>query len=569
MLQWELLHQASVLKYEHSHFITRLQLTDRLMNIKCANWFKLIIFSILIFGIYASYKTSFGIISINSDVVDTGLLWQGVLKHGWGFIKTWNYNYDNWLLSLFPIHFILFEVFGDHIKLILWFGYLVFLANILICCWIAYELGAKLAVPAIAILLLYSNYFWYLGGLITFPITHNSTNLYGLICLLLIIKWTKKPRYLYSLLILVFFIIAGISDPWFLSTYGVPILLTQIYLIKEYINSTDLAKASSYLIIAILFSFAAIATKLFGLLEFSSQKFIVVFTFKNLLAHICNYVKYLGLIFNLLPGRFNLENHNQFWPSMISFTVMAILAITFNCKFLKVKDKNLAELNYLFTNIFSILLVSCSFILLYIPKSHFNDFMNARYLINIPFFIIMTICIVLEKYWNRFNIVVKIAAFAIGFLYLITSCYSSNYLWWQKIDTDKNGYYNLLSFLQQNHLNYGYADYWQANIITWIAHQQVLIRPLTFYDKTGEATSNLHLQSSELWYQETDLPKEHTTTFIIVQKENSQCQDQTSCAEKISQQFGKPEKILTYHDEFIMVWNHPLLSIIQKLPKKY
>jgi len=61
-----------------------------------------ILFSI---GLFGSLKTTFGLFGINPDSSHSAMLWYGIRDHGMNFIKEWLFTPDNWLFSLFPIHF--------------------------------------------------------------------------------------------------------------------------------------------------------------------------------------------------------------------------------------------------------------------------------------------------------------------------------------------------------------------------------------------------------------------------------------------------------------------------------
>ncbi|MBS0350101.1 MAG: hypothetical protein JSR33_02755 [Proteobacteria bacterium] len=515
---------------------------------------------IICLGLYNAYQTSSSLYYINSDVVDTGLLWQGVHQYGWSFLKSWNYNVDNWLLSLFPIHFVLFEIFGADTIILVWFGYIVYLLNILLCSAIAYQLGAKKSSFFIILLLLFGNYYLFFAGFITYPISHNSTNLYGLFSILLIIKWLKSPKYIYLFLIFFSCLLPACSDPWFLPNYLLPMIITQFCFLKKDFPLFKADKSSILLTILLLLSLLITYTHFFGILSFTTQKHNVFINFfQNHNENGKMLIRNIGYFINFIPTNLtNLQSAKFSWTVLGSFIIICIALAILSNIIIKYNTNPYLSRFLMISGLsvfFSIL--SYSFL-----DTRFLEIYSGRYLINIPLFIVMAMVIAIEFFWNKINFIIKTIFSILLILYLTSSIYSTISLWNKKYDLSTSQYGRLANFLIQNDLNYGYADYWQANMVTWLFHKKIAIRPLVF-NSNGMIVSDMNLQTSKLWYQKSDLPKNNKNIFIIVDKKISKCTDQQSCTLKLAQQFGLPKKILSYNEEFIMVWDHPLLEMIK------
>ena len=60
---------------------------------------------------------------------------------------------------------------------------------------------------------------------------------------------------------------------------------------------------------------------------------------------------------------------------------------------------------------------------------------------------------------------------------LVANCYV-NYQVVSKLDYNPNqNEYGLINFLESNNLSYGYGFHWEANIITYLSHETVTVRP--------------------------------------------------------------------------------------------
>ena len=63
----------------------------------------------------------------------------------------------------------------------------------------------------------------------------------------------------------------------------------------------------------------------------------------------------------------------------------------------------------------------------------------------------------------------------------------------------KNAKYELVDFLEDEGLNYGYATFWYANAMTVISNSDVLVRSVSVSD-TGEVTP-YYYQTERSWYK--------------------------------------------------------------------
>ena len=530
----------------------------------------LILASVLIaaIGIFNSIKTSFSVNTVNADIGETAVLWHGYQQMGWAYLQNWTYNIDNWLLSLLPLHILLFQIFGDKPIVMMWFGYSMLIANILMCSAIAYTLGARIAALVVPLILLFTNYFNY-AGLLTFAITHNSTNFYGLVCLFFVIKWIQKPQLVYLPIIFFLTVVAGFSDPWLWAGYLLPMMIGQFVLLKQSWHSPD-NQYPLWMLATLFFALFVISTKIFGIFSFVSSVNVPINFHKDWLRSANIVIKDFAWMFNLTPGPFQFEHFNAAGPGLFTFIVILLLVVTLGIKVGKKVAADRVLFNFFLTITLSSIIILFSFFALN-EERILVHVTGARYLINSLFFLILGIGVAVELYWRDLNHPFKLTVIAITLLYLIASVSSTIPTWKDPIKKNLSEYNPLVNFLTENNLTYGYGDYWKT-VVTWLTDGRIRVRPLKFnnagYVLNPEALIRGNLQSSKLWYLPAELPKDQPNYFIILEKYEFGCQDVPVCVKSISQQFGPPEKILHVQDYTILVWPHPLLDTILHAPSQ-
>jgi len=120
------------------------------------------------------------------DMFVTVALWRGVREHGLGFLRTWTYTQDNWLLSLLPISSLFYATVGATPRVAALTGWTFFVASVGLTAWLTARLVAWRAAVIVACVLLFANYHT-LGhiGFLGYPISHNVSMAWGLVVLLL------------------------------------------------------------------------------------------------------------------------------------------------------------------------------------------------------------------------------------------------------------------------------------------------------------------------------------------------------------------------------------------------
>jgi hypothetical protein len=103
-------------------------------------------------------------------------------------------------------------------------------------------------------------------------------------------------------------------------------------------------------------------------------------------------------------------------------------------------------------------------------------------------------------------------------------------------------HYQLIDFLKKSNLSFGYGDYWDSNIITYLSHEDVIIRPVWIENGLEPRYWN----SAKRWYE--TVPDEF---FVIVSNTNEKALNYY----KNYNVLPEPFRIIDYKNYKIFVYN--------------
>lgn len=487
---------------------------------------------------------------LDFDSPDTLMLWYGFKQYGFTFLRNFYYTQDNWLLSLLPIHALLFMFFPFNSWLVVLFGFALWGLSAGLCGLIAYRLRAKKAMFLAPILLLCASQFVYDKAYLVYFITHNISNFWGLVCLFFAILWIQRAYKLDLAVVFGSAVIAGLSDPWFLPAYCLPIIVASILLWK--ISHNDQIRTRAFNLFAVIaFSYVAIASKFFGTFYFFPQLFYK-FSFAQLSHLLLILAKNLGFFFNFFPI------YNS-WASIISliilFGLVIFVGVDFRRRQLAIQPESIL---FFLTGLFSFVMLPLSFIL----GAHLKAF-EARYFINFFVVGILGLSIGLDYLWLYLS---KWTKKIIGVLILLyaTSAWSTQIsLWSQMPHLPVSGEEGVLNFLIKNQLTYGYSDFLSATLLTGLSQDAIRVRPIDFSPVTGDINGLRLCQSSLLWASAKDIPLHQNNFFVYLR--NSEPANPVQ-KDALIAQLGRPSQILKYEKNLILVWDKPYSSCSTLLP---
>ena len=167
-----------------------------------------------------------------------------------------------------------------------------------------------------------------------------------------------------------------------------------------------------------------IYTKIFGIFYFITPAHIPLNFHKDLIRSANIVIKDFAWIFNLVPGKFQLVNFNATAPGWFSFIVVLLLVLAIGIKVGRKVAANPVLLNFFVTIVLSSIIILFSFFALD-KENNFIDITNARYLINILFFLVLGIGVAVEFHWQDLSKSFKLSGITIVLLYLISSISST------------------------------------------------------------------------------------------------------------------------------------------------
>lgn len=517
--------------------------------------FKIFLLAIFyIFGGLLSLQIVLKLFRFEPDAAHSIILWNNINLYGLNWVQNWSFTQDNWLFSLFPINFLFFLIFGAKPIIAILIGWGIFISSIIISGLIALELESKKSLYIVVFILLFMGLYSHASGFVSYATSHNITNLFGLISILLYVKFIKLRKLYLIFIVFLFQILSGLSDPWMIGSYTLPIILASFVLFLK--SNTSKEKQEYFLLFSTMIISIIIVKIMFNFFEFLPDTPFIIGSWSIINSNGVFLIRDLGALFNLLPG----NDSNFFVSSFVSLFFVFILSVaSLYIAINRGLSKNVfAFLIFAFFSIGGILL---AFLITDVQANTYS----GRFLINIIYLVVISITISIIHNWHYISTLMKVFSIVITFLF-VSSGIISNLQIIDKIrftvDTESSD--NFINFLVENNLTYGYGPYWGslANSTTIASNYKVIIRPVTFNIQSGYMQHDGRAQTSTRWYNETDYPAKQEKFFVIIKNDGEECANTELCIEGVKDQFGKPLDILNYNDSTILVWNHPLINWI-------
>ncbi|MCS3422865.1 hypothetical protein M2403_001465 [Rahnella sp. BIGb0603] len=490
-----------------------------------------IYFAVTILSIICAYFLTKRYFPIEPDAANSPLVWREMLENGFSVIKYWKPTPDNWYFTVYPINFFFFFVLSDDGKIPLIISTSLFVSlSAIIITWILNSTNKSKASFLAMSALIFLPAYVYTFGFIAHPFSHNSTNFFGIftfaLCFYNIKKSSTRITILYSLIAL----LSAVSDPWFLATYFLPILLVQIYFSwKEKSNW----KNTVIFGITFILAMTHVIPRILGL---PVQHFKLA-PFDLWAENAAWMVKIIGRSMNI----FFIDAQIAYVSSFIVWSLIVIYSI-YDC-LQRGKEST-------FIAIFSALTIAgiiSSFIISYTTPAD----ISARFFINaICFsFVIGALCF---SYKRNILIVLAFTLFVFSSLYSYTVIKSPLY------DQEKQTL-SYIDFLKEHKLFFGYSDYWlSSNTVNWLSNNEIHISPVLFDKKTYRIQfDEVRSQTFSTWLTPTYFEKAPQRQFISIPAiQNSQPDSEMNRRlDAIKQQVGIPDEVLTYEDKTLFIYN--------------
>ena len=510
-------------------------------------------------SLVASLKITLGVFGLDPDALHSLIVWQGVKENGAAWIKEWMFPQDNWLLSLIPLHVLGFSVFGDRPALAIFSGWLIFALSAAVSAGIARKIGGARAGFVVCLALLNLGLYAHQGGMFSYSVEHNITNLYGLASAWLLLAWVSAPRNLLLASMLVLLVCGAVSDPWMLPAYLLPTLL--VGLCSLVWPETIVRRRDAWKLVSVaLLSLVLARTKILGLLAFLPS---IDFSLadRDTIDHNALYlVKDLGGLFNIVP----FASLHGFLPALLSFSVLLLL-LQYGTHMLHRHRATLPPpcAAFLALAVFSSAGM-CGALLLSDVRA--GD-ASARFLINVSYLLVVTLgtmAQVIRKHAAGLLRFLPAGWFAAFLLANLASTFSL--LATGGFEPKDTGVSGTIEWLRANRLSFGFGSYWgaNANAVTAASNGAIRLRPVVFDKEDGQMRVGTRLESSRRWSSADDVPAGTDEFFFYLRQDPEECPDVEACRLRLLRQFGPPHRILERNDASILVWKRESLSAAYK-----
>ena len=507
-----------------------------------------------IFGLWTSLQYSLLNWGTDADVADTVMLWSGTRQYGLHFLATWYYTQDNWLLSLVPLSFAQFAVVGVKPFFVLASGWAIFVGCVSLTVLIAWRLTNIITCFALLPFLLLAN-----NGVVgwpdffTYPETHNISLFWGLTTLLLARRWIEVGWWPLLPLVSLVLVINGVSDPWALPAFLIPIGLGALLIVLLKVETAARVRAAVLLVATSMAGLLSI-TQLAGLLYFLPNQHFQLASWSDMNVKSVAIVEALTAMFSPFPFL-----HGN-WAILEMITGLCLIIMLFISLTELIYRLRQLDIGFLYTVVviwLSLAGSSSAFIL----SDAASVEVPGRFLLNFYVFLPVLICAGLCLTRGKPHLL-RVCTGAFALLVMLSAVSSAPSAWLRTSITVKDyGTVALSRFLVENGLHRGYGDYFgtQSSAVSWVSAGATLIRPVIFDSQTGEISPR-YGQVSSLWYGPGDAASS-PNTFVIIGPTSVVCQQVQRCINGLLSEFGTPVRTLLYKDMTVLVWDRPIALI--------
>lgn len=444
-------------------------------------------------------------LELSSDHIVPGLVAMEIFKHG-------NFQYafpaeDPYLFTDVYSFYLIPQALTGFSPLVLRLtGYFVFLLTLVTFTYLVYRYGGLISALIFAALLTtvtQSAYFFFLS-----PEYHVGTLLATGVLILLFdpdaVKDLSSRRLAASLVLLCLIVL---SDNLILAYFVIPYVVYYLAFVRLR-KPAETGKASKKAIA----EKSAQTKKMDSLIIFMLVSSAVVYLYKKFQPMILTDIlpRFLHKqepLLSLDPGAIasRVSLYLQSITTLVSkdlFNVLSgqatIPAIVFGLLFLLVLGYSITRLNLKAAYLNVMLLSSFGIMLIaYLFTTYAIDLVGTRFLILCAVTIFVVIALAFdEKRETRSTDLVYLAAIGLILIATVPAAYSSISALTYQPDEDR---YEVIQYLRDNNVTFGYSDYENSNLLTYMSNEQVTLR-LIKYNGDG-FSENVWLSSDRWWSQ--------------------------------------------------------------------
>jgi hypothetical protein len=519
--------------------------------------------ALLLLGLWVAFQYSLA--TWGPDDVDLSVtveLWRGIQRYGLGFVSSWNYGVDNWLLSILPLTSALYQLFGPRPTLLVAFGWMAFTVSVGLTAVLATMIAGWRWGLAVACVLAFANVSA-LGpvGFLSHPISHNVSMAWSLVALVLAMQALTPgaARWAWSAATGLAIFVNAVSDPWATVAIALPITCIAAALVVVWWKDPVARRAGLLCVMAFLAT-AAAYTRAFGLLDFLPQSQRAFADLSTMLANLYWANRALTAMFNIVPGvpveatASRLVNAAALL-GLLGWT--AVVTLT-DIRWAAPRVQLVSGVALL-----SMAAVSIVHLILRWDNAYLSPIVG-RFFPNIYFFGPLLVVAAAARRWARWRPASKLFMGGYAALLIVSGLASGPQIWLGPAHAvDWGEARELGRFLEQHGLAYGYGPYWGSRSLVMpnATDGRVIIRPVSFY---SGRIARRGLETSSHWYGPNAEPAP-SRQFLVIRDDGEECPSAAECVAIARRQFGKEAEQLAFRDMLILVWAEPIQSRISSL----
>jgi hypothetical protein len=443
--------------------------------------------------------------TLNSDMVGEGLEAMEIGAHQNYFLSGYYLpSQDTFLFTeLLPFQLIPQIITGFNPLTLKMVVFIEFVLGVAVLSYVVYliseSLVSALLFAALAMNLPPAGYYYF-----ALPTSHMGTIVFlGIIFALLIYMSKKeeeqthrtrkgkvihsnKVQWAYILGLIILAALTVVSDTIILPWLIVPYIIVYLLLIKEKSKTMDFAVASMAIVSVIVYIF-----KTYFVYNWVAQDVFSNGTSMDIISKIVLYFQDVAVLLN--------QGLSSVSEGFAGFGILEALSLVVFCALIVYAVKNALE-DKKRQVFYGLLLASgITMFAMWLVSDYSINSASARYLTFTAFTVLMLIALGYRDDNKAFG------ALIIGML-LISAVYGAIQL--SESQQPNVGDYGLISYLKENNLTFGYGDYADSNLITYLSGESVTVRSASYYTNTIQPYIWL---SCDRWYLSTP-----DSSFILV-----------------------------------------------------
>jgi hypothetical protein len=506
-------------------------------------------------GLWISYHYTVGFWSVDSDTVTPLVMWAGVHQHGLGFLSTWRYTGDNWLLSVLPIAFASYWLFGTGPQVVLASGWAAFVVSIGLTSLLARMVSGSRPAVALACVLPFAN-LHALGwmGFLSYPLSHDISMAWGLLALALAAWGLGRGPRLVLFLSAACILIDAASDPWAMIAIGAPLLLVPGLIAIVHRRSPAVFERAVLLGGLTTLALLLAQTRLLGLLWFLPPAIPVFLGPKEWLWNLRTALHALAVIFNVVPTADAEKNTVRAFDLVFLFLMIGAGVLLNLARW---RDASPQRRLVIGVAVVSIVCVWPAFLTQPWPAG----FYVGRFFPNLFYFGALLGALGAADAWpKRWFVGAGLAAY--GALFALSGVLTAPAIWLapaRPAFQEPAG--ELGAALAARGLSYGYTTYsgGGAPLIEEVTGGRVVARAVSF---RGDRVQAREWAISNLWFTPGAAPPPSKPVFLAIPMGFDECPSLKRCADAAAHQFGPPDSRFEAGDFDVLVWNHAIVSRI-------